>query len=62
MVKEKEYFAFISYQRKDEAFSERGCLVNWEELASDKISGYDYEVVDRSFRLADEEYEKMRAK
>lgn len=62
MVKRKRIFSFISYQRKDEAFSEHGCLVNWEELASDKIRGYDYEVVDRSFRLADEEYEKMRAK
>ena len=40
---------------KDEAYSEHNCLVDWDNLASDEIRGYDYEVVDRSFRLADEE-------
>lgn len=53
-----EMLGYVWGEKKDEAFSEHDCLVCWEELASDEIRGYDYDVVDRSFRLADEEFEK----
>ncbi len=50
-----EMLCYVWGPEKDEAYSEHDCLVSWEDLASDIIRGYDYEVVDRSFRLADEE-------
>ena len=53
-----EMLGYVWGEKKDEAFSEHNCLVCWEDLASDEIRGYDFDVVDRSFRLADEEFEK----
>ena len=52
-----EMLGYVWGPEKDEAHSEHECLVCWEKLASDIIRGYDYEVIDRSFRLADEEIE-----
>lgn len=53
-----EMLGYVWGTKKDDAYSEHGCLICWEELASNVIRGYDYDVVDRSFRLADEELEK----
>lgn len=50
-----QMLGYVYAKEKDEAYSEHNCLIEWNHLASDKIRGYDYDVVDRSFRLADEE-------
>lgn len=53
-----EMLGYVYGAEKDEAYSEHGCLTDWDNLQSDIIRGYDYDVVDRSFRLADEERDK----
>lgn len=55
-----EMLGYVWGENKDEASSEHDCLTSWEELSTDKIRGYDYEVVDRSFKLADEETERRK--
>ena len=50
-----EMLGYIKGEKKDEAILEHNCLTSWENLESDEIRGYDFDVVDRSFRLADEE-------
>ena len=55
-----EMLGYVWGPEKNDAYSEHGCLVAWEELPSNEYRGYDYEVVDRSFRLADEERDKKR--
>ena len=54
-----QMLGYIYATEKDEAKLEHDCLVEWDKLVSDKVRGYDYDVVDRSFRLADEQSEKM---
>ena len=55
-----EMLGYVKGDKKDEAYSEHGCLTDWGKLPSDEIRGYDYDVVDRSFRLADEEAERKQ--
>lgn len=50
-----EMLGYVKGKRKDEAVLEHNCLTSWEKLETDEIRGYDFDVVDRSFRLADEE-------
>lgn len=52
-----EMLGYVLGPEKNESYSEHGCLTDWDSLPSNEIRGYDYEVVDRSFRLADEERE-----
>ena len=55
-----EMLGYVWGEKKEEAYSEHGCLTDWDGLLSDEIRGYDYDVVDRSFRLADEEAERKQ--
>lgn len=50
-----QMLGYVYAEEKDEAYSEHNCLIEWNHLASNETRGYDYDVVDRSFRLADEE-------
>lgn len=57
-VASHQILGYVWGAEKNEAYSEHDCLVEWNSLASDEIRSYDYDVVDCSFRLDDEEIEE----
>lgn len=50
-----QMLGYVWGTEKNEASSEHNCLVEWDALESDQIKGDDYEVVERSLRMTDEE-------